>query len=237
MLLEVRDITKTFANQSIPVLSNISFSLEQGDRVGIVGASGSGKTTLVRIIAGLERADSGSITFNGATLDYGAETVGVQRHNRHRNYATKESYKAWLDMQMVFQNPRASFSHHMDIGTAVWEGAAYHPSFASTSKFEKKKLVVQALEAVGLPASFAKRRAFELSGGECQRAAIARAIIGDPKLIICDEATSALDVTVQANIMNLLERLYQEREIAFVFVSHNSALMQRFCDRVYSVGI
>lgn len=237
MLLEVRDITKTFPNQSTPVLRNVSFSLEQGERVGIVGTSGSGKTTLVRIIAGLECADSGSVTFNGTTFDYGAETVGTQRHNHHRNYVTKESYKAWLDMQMVFQNPRASFSHHMDIGTAVWEGAAYHPSFASTSKSEKKKLVAQTLEAVGLPASFTRRRAFELSGGECQRAAIARAIIGNPKLIICDEATSALDVTVQARIMNLLEHLYQEREMAFVFVSHNSALVQQFCDRVYSVAI
>lgn len=237
MLLEVRDITKTFSNQSTPVLSNVSFSLEQGERVGIIGASGSGKTTLVRIIAGLERADSGSVTFNGAALDYGAEAVGAQRHNHHRNYDNKESYKAWLDMQMVFQNPRASFSRYMDIGAAVWEGAAYHPSFVSISKSEKKKLVTQALEAVGLPVSFAKRRAFELSGGECQRAAIARAIIGNPRLVICDEATSALDVTVQAHIMNLLERLYQERGMAFIFVSHNSALVQRFCDRVYTVGV
>lgn len=237
MLLEVRDITKTFPNQSTPVLSNVSFSLEQGERVGIVGASGSGKTTLVRIIAGLECADSGSITFNGATVDYGLDAMVAHRNNRHHKHGNKEGYKAWLDMQMVFQNPRASFSHHMDIGTAVWEGAAYHPSFASTSKSEKKKLVAQTLEAVGLPASFTRRRAFELSGGECQRAAIARAIIGNPKLIICDEATSALDVTVQARIMNLLEHLYQEREMAFVFVSHNSALVQQFCDRVYSVAI
>lgn len=237
MLLEVCDITKTFPNQSTPVLSNVSFSLEQGERVGIVGASGSGKTTLVRIIAGLECADSGSITFNGATVDYSLDAAVIHRNNPHHRHGNKDGYKAWLDMQMVFQNPRASFSNYMDIGKAVWEGAAYHPTFASTPKSEKKKPVAEVLEAVGLPASFAQRRAFELSGGECQRAAIARAIIGNPKLIICDEATSALDVTVQAHIMNLLERLYQEREIAFVFVSHNSALVQRFCDRVYSVDI
>ena len=97
-------------------------------------------------------------------------------------------------------------------------------------------MVHDALDAVGLGRSFAKRRPFELSGGECQRAAIARAVIGDPKLIICDEATSALDVTVQARIMSLLERLHRERGMAFVFISHNVALVQGFCERIYSVS-
>lgn len=230
MLLEVRDLTKQFPTHSKPTLNNVSFSMDYGERVGIVGASGCGKTTLARIIAGLENANSGSVQFNDALVQYSHDRSKLPRsRNRHvRN--------AWLDMQMVFQNPQASFSDHRDIGAAVWEGAAYKPQFSGYSKHEQEQIVREALEAVGLSETFVRRRAFELSGGECQRAALARAIIGEPSLIICDEATSALDVTVQARIMDLLQQLYSEKGMAFIFISHNIALVQTFCDRIYSVG-
>lgn len=138
-------------------------------------------------------------------------------------------------MQMVFQNPEASFSDHFSIGRAIWEGAAYHPAFAQFSKDEREEKVARTLEIVGLDRAFATKHVFELSGGEAQRASIARAIIGDPKLIICDEATSSLDVTVQARIMDLLKHLYSDHGMAILFISHDLALVQDFCDRIYSL--
>lgn len=229
MLLEVEGIVKSYSDQVVPVLDGIRLSVASGERVGIIGPSGSGKTTFARIVAGLEPADSGSIEFEGTRVDFD-KGDRVRRGFRSRSFRA-----AWLGMQMVFQNPAASFSDRMDIGDAVWEGAAYNSRFSGCSRREREEMVVDVLERVGLDGSFVGKRAFELSGGECQRAAIARAIIGEPRLLICDEATSALDVTVQARIIDLLKRLQQENAAAFLFISHDIALVQGFCDTVYSL--
>lgn len=222
MLLVVRGLNKTFMQKGEAVLRDVSLEIDAGEKVGIVGRSGSGKSTLARIIAGLDTADSGTVAFNGVTRVQHESTTRAQK---------RAAYRAWLSMQMVFQNPEASFSSHMNIGRAVAEGIVYHPQF---EKVDRKMLVDKALCEVGLDPAVASKRAFELSGGQCQRAAIARAIISNPKLIICDECTSALDVTVQARIMDLLERLQRDYGMAFMFISHNLALVQNFCDRVYS---
>ena len=252
MLLEVEGITKCFPGVQAPVLDRVSFALDEGERVGIIGPSGSGKSTLARIIARLETADAGSVVFNGATLRFGCEEsksasssiVSSRLSQAHRRPPRslrpsrrdrEHIHAAWLDMQMVFQNPEASFSDHFSIGRAIWEGAAYHPAFAQLSKDEREEKVARTLEIVGLDRAFATKHVFELSGGEAQRASIARAIIGDPKLIICDEATSSLDVTVQARIMDLLKHLYSDHGMAILFISHDLALVQDFCDRIYSL--
>lgn len=226
MLLVVEQIRKTFPGRPQPILENASLSVDAGEKVGIIGRSGEGKSTLARIIAGLEKADQGSVSFKGASKAFGKTPDNGNRDKR-------ELHKAWLSMQMIFQNPEASFSSHMSIGDAVWEGAVYHPDLGSVAKSTRKRLVEEALDSVGLPKSVASKRAFELSGGQCQRAAIARAIIGNPELVICDEATSSLDVTVQARIMLLLEELCRSHGVAFLFITHNLPLTANFCDRVY----
>lgn len=241
MLLVAEDVGKTFPEAVEPVLRGASFSVAPGEKVGIVGRSGCGKSTLARIVAGLDSADTGAVSFNGATRCFGGGSAlagceGRPEQVERAGQAGCESRSvrdAWLSLQMVFQNPEASFSAHMSLGAAIWEGAAYHPGASGTSRAERRALVAQALEAVGLPASLAAKRAFEVSGGQCQRAAIARALIGRPKLVICDEATSALDVTVQAGIMALLEKLHVEQGLAVLFISHNVPLVANFCDRVY----
>lgn len=224
-LLSVRNVSKSYPNShsrgNFEALTSISIDVMPGECVGLIGESGCGKSTLARIIARLEEADRGSITFCDHTV------VAGEKMSRE---AKKGIRKVWLDMQMVFQNPESSFSPSMSIGDGIREGLAYQEGFDRKSA---RKKVSDILDAVGLPSSYETKRCFELSGGECQRAAIARAIVSDPKLLICDEPTSALDVTVQSRIMDLLERLHGETNTAFLFITHNMPLMSEFCTRAY----
>ena len=227
MLLNVQNITKTYVRtETFKALDDVSLYVEQGECVGIIGPSGSGKSTLAHVIAGLEAPDCGTVTFNDVTRASGKV---YSRGERVRIKA------AWAGMQMIFQNPEASFLPSMTMGRAIAEGIAYQARQEQTrlTKKERDRMVNKALEEVGLPASFAQKHAFEMSGGQCQRAAIARAIIGNPKLIICDEPTSALDVTIQAHIMELLEHLHQQHGVSLVFISHNMALVNNLCSRIY----
>ena len=227
MLLNVQNITKTYVRtETFKALDNVSLYVEQGECVGIIGPSGSGKSTLAHVIAGLEAPDRGTVTFNDVTR------VSGKVHSRGKRMRIKT---AWAGMQMIFQNPEASFLPSMTMGRAIAEGIAYQTRQEQMrlTKKERERMVNKALEEVGLPASFAQKHAFEMSGGQCQRAAIARAIIGNPKLIICDEPTSALDVTVQARIMELLEHLQQQHGVSLVLISHNMALVNSLCSRIY----
>lgn len=221
MLLRAENITKSFSGKTnFRALDSASIYVCEGECVGLVGRSGSGKSTLAKIIAGLEAADSGIVAFDGQQIDY------AKRH------PLKNIPPCWIDMQMIFQNPEASFSDHMTIGQGICEGIAYNNRFSGA---DKRTLALAALEDVDLDSNFFNKRPYELSGGECQRAAIARAIISNPKLVICDEPTSSLDVTVQAEIMRLLERLNREHGTAFLFISHNMALVNNFCSRIYRI--
>ncbi|MDO4890456.1 MAG: dipeptide/oligopeptide/nickel ABC transporter ATP-binding protein [Coriobacteriaceae bacterium] len=221
MLLETRGICKRYRTRDgvFTALDNASIEVEAGETVGLIGTSGSGKSTLANIVVGLEVADSGTVSFEDKSWD--ASSKPSRRGAAYRN-ATRR-------MQMVFQNPTASFSERMRIGDGIAEGVAYR----GVPRERHAAMVSEVLEMVGLPQSYARRYPWELSGGECQRAAIARAIISRPDLLICDEPTSALDVTVQAQIVHLIADLCRDMGMACLFISHDLALVRGLCKWVY----
>lgn len=223
MLLQVDGICKAYpAGDGMHVaLDDVSLSVDTGETVGLIGASGSGKSTLASVVLGLEPADAGTVAFDGVTC-----SAALPRRRWPRSFRA-----AALGMQVVFQHPAASFSERMRIGDAVAEGVAYR----GVPRGECEQRALAALEQVGLPRSYAGKFSWELSGGECQRAAIARAIVSGPKLLICDEATSALDMTVQAQVANLLHDLCGEMDMACLFISHDLALVRGFCSRAYVI--
>ena len=221
MLLEATDISKSYRVRGarLQALEDVGLSVDEGELVGLIGESGSGKSTLASVVLGLEAADRGTVTLQGASS--AATEVLTRRPAPFRH--------AMRDVRMVFQNPLASFSERMRIGRGVEEGVAY----LGMPKKERTVRMYKALDAVGLPACYAHKYPWELSGGECQRAAIARAIISRPKLLVCDEPTSALDVTIQAQIVRLLMDVCHELGAACLFISHDLALVRGICQRVY----
>lgn len=223
MLLEVAGVSKSYQSREgvFTALSSVGLNVQAGEIVGLIGMSGSGKSTLASVVAGLETADTGTVTFDGVSSE-----ASVSPRKR-----SAEFKQAMTGLQMVFQHPASSFSDRMRIGKGVAEGVAYR----GIPKSEQIDLALAAIERTGLPRSSASKYPWELSGGECQRAAIARAIVGSPKLIVCDEPTSALDVTVQAQVVNLLARLCAEQGMACLFISHDLALVRGLCTRAYVI--
>lgn len=216
VVLAAEHLTKTFVSQgreNYTAVDDVSFSVESGEKLGIIGESGSGKTTVVNMITRLLDVSSGTIRLDGEdiTLKKGKEL--------------KEVYKK---MQMVFQTPTESFDPRRKLGDGIAESLINYG-------MKKKEAMVKAgqlLELCGLEKEYAARYPHEVSGGQCQRAAIARAIAIDPRLLILDEATSALDVTIQKEILELLDKLKTERHMTYLFICHDIALVQQFCDRV-----
>lgn len=215
-VLEVKDLTKTFVTEGkadFTAIKHIQFQLFQGETLGIVGESGSGKSTLARAITRLIDPTEGSIFLCGE------EITGK------KGKALRQVYK---NMQMIFQNPVSSFDPRRSLGHGIGESLRN----SGVPKAEAKKRVLELLGQCGLSEEFYDRYPHEVSGGQCQRAAIARALAVKPKIVICDEATSALDVTVQQQIMELLDAFRREYQISYLFICHNLALVQQFCDRV-----
>ncbi|WCA60674.1 ABC transporter ATP-binding protein [Agrobacterium tumefaciens] len=190
------------------VVRGVSLTVNRGETLGIVGESGCGKSTLLRSLAGLEAGWTGSISFNG-------KPVGKTRSRDELKLA-----------QMVFQDPYGSLHPRHRIGRALAEPIRAMGLGDGWSK------VPAALQQVGLPAHFAERFPHELSGGQRQRVAIARALILEPPILLLDEPTSALDVSIQAEILNLLADQREERDLTFVLVSHDLAVIAHMCDRV-----
>ena len=194
-------------------MDDVSFSLKAGETLGIVGESGSGKSTLAKMITRLTDITEGTLKFQGKDI------------TKLKRSQLKDVYG---NIQMVFQNPVGSFDPRRTLGDGIGESLRNR----GIKKEEVTKRVKELLEQCGLDEEFAGRYPHEVSGGQCQRAAIARALAIEPKVLICDEATSSLDVTIQKQIMELLEDLKDTHGLSFIFICHNLALVQSFCDKV-----
>lgn len=215
-ILKVSDLTKMFENRKkieFYAVDHVSFQVMPGQTVGSVGESGSGKSTLAKLLCCLEEPTEGQIRLCG-------QEIGKRKGKKQR-----EMYRK---LQMVFQDPVSSFDPRRTLGDGIGESLRNH----GMSREEAQKRVELLLEQCGLPEEFAGRYPHEVSGGQCQRAAIARALAIEPQLLICDEATSALDVTVQKQIMELLDRMRKEKNLTILFICHNLALVQSFCDQI-----
>lgn len=215
-LISVNNLKKIFFRNGKAVLTavdNVSFALYPGESLGIVGESGSGKSTLAKAIARLTDVTSGSIQVDGRDI------------TSLKGNALQSVYD---NIQMVFQSPAGSFDPRRTLGDGIGESLRNR----GLSRRETEVRVTKLLNQCGLSAEFAVRYPHEVSGGQCQRAAIARAIAIQPKVLICDEATSALDVTVQKQILDLLRTLQAESGMSYLFICHDLALVQQFCNRV-----
>lgn len=219
-LLELRGASRRYkmprealfrAPSVLTAVNNISFTLRQGQTLGVVGESGSGKSTLARMIMAFEAPDEGAVLFEGTDLNRLA--AAELRHARQR-------------FQMVFQDPFGSLDPRRTVGWSIAE------PLRVTGAPQIPRRVSEALDQVGLRSADALKYPHEFSGGQRQRIAIARAIITRPALLVADEAVSALDVSVQAQILNLLMDLQEELGLAMVFISHDLAVVACICDQM-----
>lgn len=216
IVLKVEHLTKVFNghnNEKFTAVNDVSFEIKAGECVGIVGESGSGKSTLAKMITRLIDTSEGRITLCGQDIT----------HMKGKNLIS-----AYGEMQMVFQTPVDSFDPRKTLGSGISESLRNNGVPLEKANERVKEL----LELCGLSPEFALRYPHQVSGGQCQRASIARALAIKPSLLICDEATSGLDVTVQAQVMSLLKSLKKEQNLSFMFICHDLALVQQFCDRV-----
>ncbi len=199
----------------VKAVDGVSVDVRRGETLGLVGESGCGKSTLSRVLMGLEKATSGSVKLNGEEL------VGMsERHLR----------KVRRNVQIIFQDPYASLDPRMTVGDIVGEPFEIHQE--ATGKGERKKRVQELLEVVGLSPEHYNRYPHQFSGGQRQRIGIARALALKPEVIICDEPVSALDVSVQAQVINLLEDLQREFNLSYIFVAHDLSVVRHIADRV-----
>jgi peptide/nickel transport system ATP-binding protein len=221
-LVTISDVEKYFKvrgangkSQMIHALDDINLDIYPGEVVGLVGESGSGKSTLARVLLKLIEADSGEVVVDGMDTK---KVRGLKKVRKLRKSA-----------QMVFQDPHASMDPLVSIGDSLSLVLRQHKL---VPKDQQERTVIQALEDVGLDATYLHRLPSECSGGQLQRVVIARALLLDPKLLVCDEPTSALDASVQAKVLNLLMRLMRERELTMLFVSHDLRVIRLMADRI-----
>ena len=215
IILKADHLKKVFISgkKSMTAVDDVSFELERGECLGIVGESGSGKSTIAKMITHLESITEGQVFLKGKDITHA------------RGKDLRETYQ---DIQMVFQMPMESFDPRCTLGDGIGESLRN----MGINRKETRKLVENLLERCGLDAEYADRYPHQISGGQCQRAAIARALAVSPEILICDEATSALDVTVQKQILELLIELKQKDNLSFILICHDLALVQAFCDKV-----
>jgi peptide/nickel transport system ATP-binding protein/oligopeptide transport system ATP-binding protein len=222
-ILSATGLTKTYKQRSgrfgfsttlVKALDNVSIALKPGATLAVVGESGSGKSTLARCLLQLQPLDAGKVLFQGRDLaSLGREALRAARR----------------DLQMVFQDPFASLNPRMRVGEIVAEGLVIH----QLGDVEQRRAkVVSMLERVGLSAADMQKYPHEFSGGQRQRIGIARALILDPKVVVCDEPVSALDVSIQAQILLLLKELQREMGLSYLFISHDLRVVRHIADEV-----
>jgi len=212
-VLKVRNVRKTYG--AFEALKGVSFDLMAGETMAVVGESGSGKSTLARILLRLDEPDSGQAFWKGRDLF---------------TLSAAELYKLRRDLQMVFQDPTQSLNPRMTVYQLISEAWVIHPDILPKAKWRER--VAELLTQVGLGPEHMGRYPHQFSGGQRQRIAIARALALEPQLIICDEAVSALDVSVQAQVIALLDKLRKQMGIAFIFIAHDLPVVRDFADHV-----
>jgi oligopeptide transport system ATP-binding protein len=224
VVLKVEDLVKHYPIKAgvfrrtvgqVKALDGVSFELYKGETLGIVGESGCGKSTLGRTLMRLEEPTAGKVTFGG--IDMYAQSGGAMRRLRR-------------DIQIVFQDPYTSLNPRMTVGDIIGEPFDIHPD--AVPKSGRKQRVRELLDLVGLNPEHINRYPHQFSGGQRQRIGIARGLALNPKVIICDEPVSALDVSVQAQVINLLEELQNELGLAYIFIAHDLSIVRHISDRV-----
>lgn len=205
-IIETRHLTKYFKTPRgmLHAVEDVSLTIEPGKTIGVVGESGCGKTTLGRVITRLEEATSGEVYLDGREI--------LQLKGREKN-------AIYHDMQMIFQDPYSSLNPRMSVGNIIAD--PIETMGAKMSHKELNQKVLHLMETVGLPARYYNQYPHELDGGRRQRVGLARALALDPKFIVCDEPVSALDVSIQAQILNLLMDLQDQKQLAYMFITHN----------------
>jgi oligopeptide transport system ATP-binding protein len=223
-LLTVKNLVKHFPIKGgllartvdkVHAVDGVSFDLAPGETLGVVGESGCGKSTTGRCILRLIEPTSGEVTFEGKSV----------------THAGKDELRALArDMQIIFQDPYASLNPRMTVASIVGEALTIHKLAKTPREYEDR--IVQLLETVGLNADQMRRYPHEFSGGQRQRIGIARALAVSPKLVVCDEAVSALDVSIQAQVINLLEDLREQFQLTYIFIAHDLSVVEHISHRV-----
>ncbi|GAB1820906.1 ABC transporter ATP-binding protein [Herbidospora sp. RD11066] len=224
-ILEVRDLVKHFPLTqgivlkrqvgAIKAVDGVSFELNRGETLGVVGESGCGKSTLAKLLMALEKPTSGTVKVNGEVVDL-HKGSNLKRFRRN--------------IQMVMQDPYTSLNPRMTVGDIIGEPYEIHTEVAP--KGDRRKKVQDLLEVVGLNPDHINRYPHQFSGGQRQRIGIARGLALQPEIIVCDEPVSALDVSIQAQVINLLERLQNEFGLAYIFIAHDLSVVRHISDRV-----
>jgi len=218
-LIEVENLSKHFLigkNKTLHAVDDISFNIYKGETLGLVGESGCGKSTVGRTIIQLYAPNAGRITFDGKEL-------GDSKGSADKKYIHK-------NMQMIYQDPYSSLNPRMTVLEIVSEGLVIHQP--DMSQKDRRIRVLELLELVGLNQQHANRYPHEFSGGQRQRVGIARALAVDPKFIVADEPIAALDVSIQAQIVNLLKNLQEEKGLTYLFIAHDLSMVKHISDRI-----
>ena len=216
ILLEAEHLTKIFTQRGknpFKAVNDVSFTLKKGETLGIVGESGSGKSTIAKLLTRLTDITEGTLKFEGKDI------TRLKQSQREEVYG---------DIQMVFRNPVGSFDPRRTLGDGIGESLRNR----GMKKADVEKRVAELLEQCGLEKEYAKRYPHEVSGGQCQRAAIARALAVKPKVLICDEATSALDPNTTKSILALLKEINKNLGVTVIVITHEMAVIEAICDRV-----